>query len=56
MNTEGYTQMKTSLDKYNSPKIEIFEIVPENGMLMSVFGEAGAAGKALNYIENGEWE
>ena len=49
-------QMETSLNKYNSPKVEIFEIALENGILMSVFGEEGAAGNALKYIENGEWE
>lgn len=47
--------METSIEQYDSPTIEIYEIILESGIVLSVFGEAGAAGKALEYRESEEW-
>lgn len=41
--------MKDPTVKYETPSVEIYEIILEDGIALSIFGEAGAAGKALEY-------
>lgn len=46
--------MKEQDVKYESPSMEIYEIILEDGISLSVFGEAGAAGKVLEYRSHEE--